>query len=38
VEDLANVLSESLGWGEEQGKAEVSRTLAILADKHGVSL
>lgn len=38
LEELANSLGESLGWDGEQKKTEVSRTLNILADRHGVRL
>ena len=38
LEELARTLGDSLGWNEEQTKAEVKRTLDILADKHGVRL
>jgi glycerol-3-phosphate dehydrogenase len=36
--ELADVLGESLGWSETQKKAEVSRTLDLLADRHGLVL
>ena len=36
--DLADVLAESLGWDAEQKNAEVSRTLDLLSDRHGVRL
>jgi glycerol-3-phosphate dehydrogenase len=38
VVDLSIALGESLGWDEEHKKAEVVRTLEILADRHGVRL
>jgi glycerol-3-phosphate dehydrogenase len=38
VEELAKYLGEALGWTEAQKKAEVSRALDILADRHGVRL
>ena len=38
VEELASSLGESLGWDGEQQKAEVKRSLDILADRHGVRL
>ncbi len=38
VEELAEVLGESLGWSVEQKKEEAARTLRILADRHGVRL
>ncbi|MBI5963399.1 MAG: glycerol-3-phosphate dehydrogenase/oxidase [Chloroflexi bacterium] len=36
--ELADVLGESLGWDGEQKNAEVSRTLHLLSDRHGVRL
>jgi len=36
--ELSIALGDSLGWNGEQKKAEVVRTLAILADRHGVRL
>ncbi|NWG07801.1 MAG: glycerol-3-phosphate dehydrogenase/oxidase [Chloroflexi bacterium] len=38
IHELAGVLSNALGWGDEQISAEVARTLSILADRHGVRL
>jgi len=38
VQELADVLSEALGWTGEKRKAEAARTLSILADRHGVRL
>jgi glycerol-3-phosphate dehydrogenase len=38
VHELAGVLSNILGWDNEQMSAEVTRTLSILADRHGVRL
>jgi glycerol-3-phosphate dehydrogenase len=38
VEELAGLVGDSLGWTGEQRKAEVSRTLGILRDRHGASL
>ena len=38
VHDLAVVLSNALGWNDEQMAAEETRTLSILADRHGVRL
>jgi len=38
VQELANILGDSLGWEEAQKKAEVKRTLEILAEYHGVRL
>jgi glycerol-3-phosphate dehydrogenase len=36
--ELANSLGESLGWDDVEKKAEVTRTIQILADRHGVRL
>ena len=38
VEELAGVFANNLGWNKEQKEAEVTRTLSILADRHGVRL
>jgi len=38
VEEMANALGDSLGWDGLQKKAEVMRTLEVLADRHGVNL
>jgi glycerol-3-phosphate dehydrogenase len=38
VEELARVLGNALSWNEEQKTAEVTRTLSILAERHGVRL
>jgi glycerol-3-phosphate dehydrogenase len=38
VEELARVLGNALGWNEEQKAAEVTRTLSILAERHGARL
>ncbi len=38
IDELAGVFANVLGWDAEQKKAEVARTLAILADRHGVRL
>jgi len=38
VEDMSNTLGDSLGWDEAKKKSEVTRTLEILADMHGVQL
>jgi glycerol-3-phosphate dehydrogenase len=38
VDEMANALGEALGWDDAQKKAEVTRTLGILADRHGVQL
>ena len=36
LDDLAGVFANAIGWSKEQRKAEVERTLSILADRHGV--
>jgi glycerol-3-phosphate dehydrogenase len=38
VDEVAGVLANAIGWSNEQKKAEIERTLSILADRHGVSL
>ncbi|MGC1377396.1 MAG: glycerol-3-phosphate dehydrogenase/oxidase [Anaerolineales bacterium] len=38
VDELAGIMAVSLGWTEEQTKAEAQRALDILRDRHGVSL
>ncbi len=38
IEELADILAESLGWNAGQKNAEVQRTLRLLADRHGVQL
>jgi len=38
VEELADVLGDSLAWSSEQKIAEVQRTLRLLGDRHGVVL
>ena len=38
VEEAAGVLAESLHWQDARTKAEVGRTLEILADRHAVRL
>lgn len=38
VEELADLFANFLGWNAEQRNAEVTRTLSILAEKHGVRL
>ena len=38
VEELAEYVGEALGWTKAQIKAEVSRSLNMLADRHGVRL
>jgi len=36
VEELAEIIGDSLGWTGEQKKAEVRRTVDLLRDRHGV--
>jgi glycerol-3-phosphate dehydrogenase len=38
VEDLAGIFANNLDWSKEQRQAEVTRTLSILAERHGVRL
>jgi len=38
LDELAGVFANALGWSKEEQKAEVERTLSILADRHGVEL
>jgi len=38
IEELARVFGNILGWDAAQREAEVTRTLSILADRHGVQL
>jgi glycerol-3-phosphate dehydrogenase len=38
VQELAGVLSNALGWSDEQMSAEVKRTLSILENRHQVVL
>jgi len=38
LDELAEVLSNTLGWTKEEKQAEVARTLSILAGRHGVVL
>lgn len=38
MDELADVLGNALGWNAEQKATEVSRTLSILADRHGLVL
>ncbi len=38
VLELADVLGDSLGWSVDQKNAEVTRTLHLLSDRHGVRL
>ena len=36
VAEIADILEEALSWSTEQKKAEVERTLRLMADRHGV--
>jgi glycerol-3-phosphate dehydrogenase len=38
IDELALMFANALGWNREQIRAEVARTLSILAEKHGVRL
>lgn len=38
LDELALIFANYLGWNREQMRAEVTRTLSILADRHGVRL
>lgn len=38
LDELADAASDFLGWDAAQKKAEVTRTLELLASRHGVSL
>jgi glycerol-3-phosphate dehydrogenase len=38
LDELAEVVSESLGWSGQQKKAEVQQALSVLAGRHGVEL
>ena len=38
LEELVDVAGESLGWTEDQKNSELTRTLSIMADRHGVRL
>lgn len=38
VDEVAGMLANAIGWTKEQKKAEIQRTLSILADRHGVVL
>jgi glycerol-3-phosphate dehydrogenase len=38
VEELSEVVGESLGWDGEQKKAEAARAFRLLEDRHGVRL
>jgi len=36
VKEMAEVLGDALGWGDEQKNTEVVRALHLLADRHGI--
>src|SRR5258706_1194631 len=38
IEELAEVLGDSLGWNNEQKNAEAARAIRLLGDRHGVQL
>ncbi len=38
VEEVADALGDALSWSATERQAEVSRTLTILSDEHGVAL
>jgi glycerol-3-phosphate dehydrogenase len=38
IDELALMFANALGWNREQIRVEVTRTLSILADRHGVQL
>jgi len=38
IDELAGIFTNYFGWKPEQREAEVTRTLSILADKHGLVL
>lgn len=38
LDEIAEIIGNSLGWDQNQRKEEVQRTRDILADKHGVKL
>jgi glycerol-3-phosphate dehydrogenase len=38
LDELAQVLGDSLGWNSKQRHAEVARTLEVLRSKHGIRL
>ena len=38
IDELADILSEVLGWDEETRQIEVERTLTILQKNHGINL
>jgi glycerol-3-phosphate dehydrogenase len=38
IEELADILAGVLGWSKDRKKDEIARMLAILRDRHGVTL
>jgi glycerol-3-phosphate dehydrogenase len=38
LDELADIVATALGWSDEQKQGEISRTLAILRDQHGINL
>jgi len=38
VEEIAQIVAASLGWGNSQVNSEVERALDVLREKHGVML
>jgi len=38
IDELVNVLGDSLGWSGERKNVEAARTLRLLGDRHGVQL
>jgi glycerol-3-phosphate dehydrogenase len=38
IDELAGISADVLGWDETRNQAEVTRTLEILRDQHGVNL
>ncbi|MEM7115814.1 MAG: glycerol-3-phosphate dehydrogenase/oxidase [Chloroflexota bacterium] len=38
IEELVQIVGEALSWSAAKQKAEIERTVALLADKHGVEL
>jgi len=37
IEEISDILGESLSWNGEQKNTEVARTLRLLADRHEVT-
>jgi hypothetical protein len=38
INELANVISETLDWTEDRKQSEIQRTVQILERDHGVTL